>query len=360
MMCWVKLNSAVEMRDAPALGTADGKKPIMALAIDKSSRKGFFIGIARAVVKRKGDVAVSGFIDKSKLVIVESKDGLKWDVKEELKIKEIKNVMEKLVEPEDYFIGLEDPDIFVEGGVTHVYFSISFKLKHMGYVVYLGHAEGKNLYSLKATKPVLSPDLDKIDECSGFKEVAISPIVFKGSRINLCESGYWDFENDCHVSTIVSTEVKNLNRAWNFSKVVGDPRKMKYLWCQGHLSPAFILPPAFLEKDNLLLAIINGRTRTKSLMGKKIYGRFAVGLALFNPKTGELPWISPTPLIDDKEARTITFASDYLPINSKEIILYAHIDDSFVRAYKINLQKLKKTPSQKSVTLPNPKFNIKL
>ena len=71
-------------------------------------------------------------------------------------------------------------------------------------------------------------------------------------------------------------------------------------------------------------------------------GDFAPGLALFNPKTGEIPWISSQPLFKDPKATTITFASEFLEINKEEGILYCHPNDSFVRAYKIKASALRK------------------
>ena len=74
---------------------------------------------------------------------------------------------------------------------------------------------------------------------------------------------------------------------------------------------------------------------------KKVYGKFRVGLMLFDPETGEIPWISEKPLIEDPNAKNITFASDFIETGEKEGILYAHVDDSFIRAYKINVDGLR-------------------
>ena len=340
-MSWLKLNSVVEEYSIPVYKKSH---PVMALAtVKKKNNKGKYEGIVREIIKRKGDVGVSGFVDRSKLFIVESSNGLSWRRVKELKIKEIDAVVKKLSRSSLDFIGLEDPDIWIEKGVVHIYFSIAFKrVKRRGYFVALGHAEGKNLYDLKATPPVLSPKLKDHNKHSGFKEVAISPVEIKGQKINLCESGYHDFKRKVGISTIVSLKAKSLSENWKLIKTVADPGKLKYHWCSGHLSPAFILPEKLISHKKFLIAIINGRSPSKKVAEKTFYGDFETGFALFNPKTGELPWISPESLVADPEEKTITFSSDYLPLNKNEILLYAHTDDSFIRAYKINLKELKK------------------
>jgi hypothetical protein len=58
-----------------------------------------------------------------------------------------------------------------------------------------------------------------------------------------------------------------------------------------------------------------------------------------------IDWVSPEPFIRDSEARTITFASQFvsgadagLPADTG--ILYAHVDDSFVRAYTLRAEEV--------------------
>jgi hypothetical protein len=142
----------------------------MALAVDKNSKP--YKGIARIITKRKGSVDVLGYIDNSKLVIVKSNDGVQWKKIKELKIKKITKIIKKITKKDRYFIGLEDPDIYRNSkGLIHLYYTIAFKLKSRpGCKVYLGHAKGKSLDSLKATKPKLSPNEREID---GYKEVCI-------------------------------------------------------------------------------------------------------------------------------------------------------------------------------------------
>jgi hypothetical protein len=73
----IKLNSIVSMYSKPAFGSIDSKKPVMALSVDKES-KNPLRGISRTILKRKGTVDVPGYIDFSKLIIIESQDGLFW------------------------------------------------------------------------------------------------------------------------------------------------------------------------------------------------------------------------------------------------------------------------------------------
>ena len=74
---------------------------------------------------------------------------------------------------------------------------------------------------------------------------------------------------------------------------------------------------------------------------KKIYGDFLPGIALYNSETGEIPWVADKPLFKDPKATTITFASDFIQTSKTEGILYAHPNDSFVRAYRLNALKLR-------------------
>ena len=320
--------------------------PVMALAFYKKKINGKYHGIVREIVKREGDVGIPGFVDRSILYILESSNGLEWKQKTELKIKGIEKIIQESKLDNMEFIGLEDPTIWENNGIIHVYFTIAYIKKFLGQpysIYYLGHAQGKTLQELVAPKPVLAPKLEMIGEISGFKEAAISPVLTNNKRINLTESGYFDKVQSESFSTIIAAEASDMTKPWKFLKTVADPQKMKYEWIQGHLSPAYIFEPDFIRHKGLLVGIVNGRSPTKLIdSGSKMYGKFKVGLMLFNPETGEIPWISPIPLIDDPDARTITFASDFMQLDDEKGILYAHVDDSFVRAYEINAKDLKK------------------
>jgi hypothetical protein len=157
---WKKLNSAIEMYSEPCLGNLKGETRFMALSIDKNSSP--YLGIARQITKSQGSIDVPGFVDESKLILVKSENLLKWEKIHDLEIKHINDVIHEISSDNKYFIGLEDPDILTdEKGIKHVYFSIAFKLKQtQGYEVYLGHALGRTLDSLKATSPVLKPEIN--------------------------------------------------------------------------------------------------------------------------------------------------------------------------------------------------------
>jgi hypothetical protein len=84
-------------------------------------------------------------------------------------------------------------------------------------------------------------------------------------------------------------------------------------------------------------------------IGDKIkYGMFSVGLFIYDYENGKIDWVSSEPLIQDTEAVTITFASQFVETKPGEGILYAHVDDSFVRAYTLFADGIKKLlPIQK-------------
>jgi len=337
---WKKINPIISYYEKPVLGKIKAEKRYMALAIDKDSSKSY-LGLAREITRSKGSVDVPGFVDESKLIIVQSKNLLSWTKKKDLKIINIDKILKNPSQNDKYFIGLEDPDIWRdENGITHVYFTIAFKYKNkIGFEVYLGHAQGKNLDNLTATAPVLSPVLNK--NIRGFKEVAISPEVYSKSRINLTEAQFVN-ENNEDFSRIAVVEARDMSKPWNFKSFI-DLDKIQYPWCIGETSPCVFLPEDFVSLNNrLLVGIINGREKKQVVDGQKVFGKFRPGLILFNPETGEIPRVSPEPLFEDPDARTITFASDFVQTNSDEGILYAHVNDSFVRAYRLDGRELQR------------------
>ncbi len=338
-MAWKRLNSAVDIYTKPVYKV---DRPAMALYALERKSNGKYLGIIREIVKREGDVITPGYLDRSKLFIVESKDRLSWKKVKELGIIGIDKIIQDCNLGDMEFIGLEDPDTFAEKKIIHVYFTMAYKLVNQeGFATFLGHAYGKDLDNLVATKPVLSPDMSNIEKIAGFKEATISPVKHNGKRINLAESGYRVGFGSEGVSTIIAAEARDLGKPWKFLGTVVDPAHMQYEWVKGHVSPVEIFAPDFLNHGKLLVGILNGREKTKEINGRKVFGRFSVGLMLFNPRTGEIPWVSPMPIIDDPDARTITFASDFLRTSKNEGILSCHVDDSFVRAYKINADKLR-------------------
>ena len=61
----------------------------------------------------------------------------------------------------------------------------------------------------------------------------------------------------------------------------------------------------------------------------------------YNYEEGKIEWTSPESFIEDTDATTITFASQFVQIGKGEGILYAHVDDSFVRAYTLTEEGLR-------------------
>ena len=335
----VKLSNVISMYPEPALGTLNEHTRYMALAVDKSTLNDKVkFGLARQITKSEGSVDVPGFLDKSKLIIVKSNDLLKWDKHEDLNIKGINKVIKDLSKKNTLFIGLEDPDIYTdEKGIKHIYFTIAFKVKDQHkYFIHLGHAHGKELNKLTATKPVIGPINKRI---CGFKEVSIPINVKETPRYHLMEMGY--LENEEWVSTISSALAKEMHSPWKYKKIVLNPLEMKNNWCKGHLSPCCFLDDLNLKED-LLVCLVNGREPETFVMEKKVYGKFRPGFILFNTKTGEVPWIDSEHFLEDPDARTITFASDFIKINNNKGILYAHVNDGFVRAYEVDLKELEK------------------
>jgi len=333
-----KLSNGILMHPVPAYKR---DIPVMALAVIKEKKGGKYKGLIREIVRREGNVASPGFVDRSELYIVESNDGLSWKRKSKLKIKKFDEMVARLNKTGTEFLGLEDPDFYVDdGGRLHLYFTLPIRIQNgEGHAVYLGHAYGDDLNSLTATHPVMSPslmDANSLKYFSGFKEISISPRGFKGGRICFVESGYFDEERRVGVSTVASANISEFGEPFELLGVKLDPPKLKYEWCMGHVSPGPIFNADYIKHGDLLVGLLNGRSPSIIEGGKESYGRFTVGLMLIDPKTGQIPWISPEPLIDDPGARTITFASDFVQQNDEEGILYAHIDDSFVRAYRIS------------------------
>ena len=193
-----------------------------------------------------------------------------------------------------------------------------------------------NLQDLTSTYPVLGP-LDNID---GFKETCICPVNNTGFRYILNEILVYN-KKEGYSAVSVST-TNNIGEPWKYEKIILNPKEQNYSWVRGHISPCTLFSPNLISKDKLLYGIANGRERTKKINGKQIYGKFRPGLFLFNPKTGEIPWVDKKPLIEDPDATTITFASDFVQTEKDKGVLYCHVNDSFVRAYEIDAKELRK------------------
>lgn len=318
---------------------------IMALTVEPGQLS--LRGLVRVVKSREGNVAIYGFIDRSVLYHAEPliHPG-RWEIGVPANIKGLEQIVDAIQPEGKEFVGLEDPDVIQENGKTHVYFTMPF-IGSESNDVFLGHAEG-TLDDLVATPPVLSPI-----ECEseygerftrGFKELCSAPINSDGSYFHLVESN--DLRNGVMYSTVAMVEANTLSGPWIFKKDAIHPDEVgekyaefangdeAYEWCSEHASPCRLLQDEFVSVPRYKVGILNGRSKSEN----GHYGRFLPGLFLYDPETGQVPWVDPQPLIDDPEAKTIIFASDLILANENQQTegqLIAHVDDDKVYSYKI-------------------------
>jgi len=295
-------------------------------------------GVIRCILDRQGDLVGGSLIDTSQLYKVKSTNGLeRFAITDPLVIKGLEEVVNSLTKDGWKFIGLEDPDIVVDGSI-HLFFTIAFSNKDgTDYRVRLGHAAGKNLDSLVMTPPVLSPT-DTIPW--GAKELSLAPKNSEGVYLNLVESK--EYEEDMTYFVIRLGIAKELSTPWKYDNIVFHPKESNYSWCAEQASPGPLLPQSFIDiGNNKRVGILNGREATIRQNGKIRQGMFSVGLMIYNFEKGKIEWVSSEPLIKDSAATTVTFASQFVETNPGEGILYAHVDDSFVRAYTLYTDKIR-------------------
>jgi hypothetical protein len=313
---------------------------VMAIALNPSAA--YKEGVIRCITSRSGDVATSGFMDKSQLYKING-DGLEaFKIGNHLDIKNEKEIIGEIAGTNWECLGLEDPDIWIDAntGLTHLYFTLPFVSKNPGkhqYKINLGHAVGKNLDTLEMTLPVLSVTEDVP---GGAKELCIAPQNVRGFRYNLVESGQQ--EADFIYSVVRVAIAENMGHPWQYGDIAFHPKQHNIPWIAGHASPGPLLPKSFLNVgEGKILGIMNGREANQKLGDQIKYGMFAVGLFIYDYENGIIDWVSPQPLIRDSQARTITFASQFVEQKPGHGILYAHVDDSFVRAYTLNADGIK-------------------
>jgi hypothetical protein len=310
---------------------------VMALTLDPSSD--YKTGIARCITGRQGDVGTFGYVDRSQLYIIKGESLEQFSLIEPLQINGAEQVIASLCGKDGDFLGLEDPDIFIDedGGRIHLYFTMPCVWKDAAGVlvradVHLGHAVGKDMLSLEMTPPVLVADPKTH---AGAKEVSIAPVNMRGVRNNLVESSIK--EDDFEYSTVRIAVAENMGKPWSFGETVFHPKRQGISWIGGHASPGPLLPKSFIDLGTgRMLGIMNGREANKKEGEQIKYGIFSVGLFIYDYENGKIEWVSPEPLIRDSEARTITFASQFVETEKGTGILYAHVDDSFVRAYTLD------------------------
>jgi hypothetical protein len=313
-------------------------KHMMAITLDP--RTNYKEGIIRCITNREGDVQIKGYCDRSELYKI-SGDSLKlFKIGKRLNIKNEKEILNQLVEKDWDFIGLEDPDIYIDKNtdLMHVYFTIPIRYinKTKKIKIHLGHAVGKDLDSLEMTMPVLMDIGD-----SSAKEVSIAPLNSKGFRYNLIESR--DRQKDATYSIVKVAIAKDMGNPWEYGETVFHPKDHNISWIGGHASPGPLFPKSFIDiGEGKLLGVINGREANQVIDRKTKYGMFSIGLFIYDYENGKITWVSPEPFIQDSEAITITFVSQFVETGQGEGILYAHVDDSFVRAYTLHAEQIKK------------------
>ena len=137
-----------------------------------------------------------------------------------------------------------------------------------------------------------------------------------------------------------------MGKGWKFGKIVFHPHGCGYPWIAGHASPGPLLPTSFIDiGPSKRVGIMNGCVANKIVKGKTKYGTFSVGLFIYDFEKGNIDWVSPKSFLQDSavsKIRAITFASAFVETQKGEGILYAHVDDSFVRAYTIKAEDIKK------------------
>lgn len=312
---------------------------MMAITLDPSSD--YREGIIRCITSREGDVEIRGYVDRSELYTVSGESLEHFTVGERLQIKNEKELLDTLTPNGWECIGLEDPDIWIdqETGLTHVYFTIPIKPPESKdkIRIHLGHAVGNDLHSLEMTEPVL---LDDQTVTANAKEVSIAPVNSKGVRLNLVESR--DREPEGTHSIVRVAIAEDMGKPWKYGEVVFHPTEHHFPWIGGHASPGPLFSRNFIDVgEGKLLGVINGREANQKVGAQIKYGMFSVGLFIYDYENGKIDWVSPEPFIQDSQAKTITFASQFVETKKGEGILYAHVDDSFVRAYTLDAEKIK-------------------
>ncbi len=132
-----------------------------------------------------------------------------------------------------------------------------------------------------------------------------------------------------------------MGRDWQLGDVVFHPADHEIAWAGEHASPGPFLPKVFLDVgENKLLGFLNGREVSDRSGEVTRYKTFSVGLFIYDYEIGKIEWVSPEPFIRDSEAQTITFASQFVQTSPDKGMLYAHVDDSFVRAYELDVYAL--------------------
>jgi hypothetical protein len=312
---------------------------VMALTLNPVNTDG---GLIRCITKREGNLEIKGYTDRSILCKIRSLAGLeKYEISQPLIIEGSDQLVRQLQDKDHDFIGFEDPDLILDSktNLLHLYFTIPLvkKSEKVDNLILLGHAVGKNLDNLKMTAPVLS--VAQVGKTRA-KELSLAPVNSQGVRLNLVESE--DKIAGISYSTVRVAIAKDFRPEWEFGQTVFHPKYDGFPWCAGHASPGPLLPKEFIDLgEDKIVGILNGREANTFVGGQTKYGMFSVGLFIYDFEKGKIEWVSPKPIIIDSQATTITFASYFIQTKNNEGILYAHVDDSFVRAYTLYSEGIK-------------------
>jgi hypothetical protein len=325
-------------------------KHVMALTLDP--RTGNKEGIVRCIASREGNVDTYGYVDRSELHRLHSDVDGRFIIGEKLVFSGeatiVSTIAKKLGDDADWeYLGNEDPDIWIdnETGFLHLYFTMPFRnVKEDKMSISLGHAFGKDLDSLAMTEPVILDVASSStgDELMGVaKELSIAPKNAHGSRFNLVESA--DKRNGIWYSVVRKVEAENMGQGWDMQEVLFHPAEGEIAWAGEHASPGPLMSQSFLDiGKGKLVGFLNGREASDRSGEAVKYGKFSVGLFIYNYENGNIEWVSPEPFIFDSEATTITFASQFVEKGNGKGILYAHVDDSFIRSYNVDAESIKR------------------
>lgn len=322
-------------------------KHVMALTLDP--RAGNKEGVVRCIASREGSVDTYGYVDRSELHRLHSDADGRFIIGEKLifsgEAAIVNAITKKLGDDADWeYLGNEDPDIWIdeETGLLHLYFTMPFRnTKEDRMSISLGHAMGKDLDSLEMTEPVLLDAGDAIDGLMGVaKELSIAPKNSKGTRHNLIESA--EKRDGIWYSVVRKVGVKDMDHDWEIQEILFHPAEHNITWAGEHVSPGPLISQDFLDiGDGKLVGFLNGREKSDRTENDTKYGKFSVGLFIYDYERGKIDWVSPEPIIYDSEATTITFASQFVEMGGGKGILYAHVDDSFIRAYDVDAETIK-------------------
>lgn len=314
-------------------------KHIMALTLDPTAK--YRQGVIRCIIDREGSIDTKGFKDQSLLYGVSGQSLDSFTITEPLYIKHERTIADQFGKPGWEFLGLEDPDLWFDEKTKklHLYFTIAFHDNiHGRFMVSLGHASGPNLDSLSMELPALWSD----DYClGGAKEVSIAPLNKQGFRYNMVES--LARHDNLDVSVIRTAIAQDMDKPWEHDRLIFNPIEQGIAWISGHASPGPLLDSSFIDVGpGKVLGFINGRESDQIAPEAVKYGMFAVGLFIYDYENGCIDWVSPEPFLIDPQAKTVTFASQFVPTGPDQGILYAHVDDSYVNAYQLTAADLKK------------------